>query len=102
MLRLESNGLVVIGNGSVLVAFFPISDAPVVKGHSVVGIQSDLLGVVRNGSVEVAFAPISGTPVGKGESVLRIESHRLAGGSITTGTLGREAYKGFPKVPVNF
>ena len=47
------DSLAVIGNGSVVVAFSAISDAPVVKGASVVGIQSDRLAGGRDSSVIV-------------------------------------------------
>src|SRR5262249_13578024 len=80
MVRIESNGLVVIGNGSVVVAFARISVAPVVEGFDVIGIQPDRLVVIGNGSVVVTFFPISEAPVLKSASDLRLESNGLAVG----------------------
>src|SRR5262249_54966607 len=64
VLGIESNALVVIGNGSVIVAFSHISETPAAKGVSVVGIQSDRLTVICNGSIGVAFFRISDAAVG--------------------------------------
>src|SRR5215813_988185 len=57
MVRIESNGLVVIGNGSVVVAFFRISDAPVVKSASDLRIES-------NGLAVGCDSPVIGAVVG--------------------------------------
>jgi hypothetical protein len=56
---IETNDLVEIGNGSIVLAFARIRVAPVAKGESVAGVQSYRLIVIGNGSIVVAFARIS-------------------------------------------
>ena len=54
-LRIESDRLVKIGNGSIIVAFVRIEDASVPKGVSTLGIDSDRLVKIGEGSVR--FVP---------------------------------------------
>ena len=70
---IESNRLVVISDGSVVVAFVPISIAPVPKGETAFGIEPDRLVKIGDGLVIVAFVCISDAPGAQGESALGIE-----------------------------
>ena len=67
------DSLTVIRNGSVVVAFTRISDAPVEIGTRFLGIELDGLVVIGNGSILVAFFRISDAPVYKGVSSVGIE-----------------------------
>ena len=71
------DGLVVIGNGSVAVAFSFINDATVYKGHSVLGIEANSLVAIGNGSVVVALVPISNAADYKSASVVGVGSDRF-------------------------
>src|SRR5262249_55277470 len=77
VVRIESDRLVVIGNRSIVLAFFRISDAPVAKGKRVVRIESDRLVIIGNRSIVIAFVRISDASVVEGIRV-GIESDRLA------------------------
>jgi hypothetical protein len=61
----------------VVVAFFHIKEAPIVKGGSILGIESNGLGGIGNGSVVITFFKIISGPLEKGVSVLGIESNGL-------------------------
>jgi hypothetical protein len=72
---IQSDRLVEIGNGSVVVTFTRITGAPIVKGGSAIRIESNRLVEIGNGSVVVAFVRITDTPLVEGGSALRTESN---------------------------
>src|SRR5262245_16329617 len=55
-----------------------VTDAPVAKSKSALGIESNRLIVISDGSLIVAFFCISVAPLCEGGSVCRVESNRLA------------------------
>jgi hypothetical protein len=77
VLGIESDRLIVISKGSVVVALVCISDAPVAEGESTLGVKSDRLVVIGEGSVMIAFVRISVASAYKGESAFGIESDCL-------------------------
>ena len=52
---IKSDRFVVIDNGSIMIAFVRIRNAPVAKGESALGIKSDRFAVISDGSIVVAF-----------------------------------------------
>ena len=77
LLGSSSNRLVVISDGSVVVAFVSISIAPAPKGETAFGIEPDRLGKIGDGLVIVAFVRISDAPGPQGETALWIEFESL-------------------------
>ena len=67
IVSIQSDRLVEIGDGSVVVAFSPISLAPDGEGVGGLWIELDRLAEIGDGSVEVAFSQISEAPVAKTE-----------------------------------
>ena len=76
-LGIESDRPVKISDGSIIVAFVCISDAPGAQGESIVGIELNRLVVISDGSVVGAYVRISIAPVPKGETAFGIEPDRL-------------------------
>src|SRR4029077_19934925 len=73
----KKDRLVKIGEGSVIVAFVRISDAPVAEGESAFGVKSNRFAVISEGAVVVAFVRISIASTNEGERAFGIESNRL-------------------------
>jgi hypothetical protein len=87
----KSDRLVKIGEGSVVVAFVRISDAPIAEGESAFGVKSDRLVVISEGAVVVAFVRKSVASANKGESAFGIEADRLVvigDGPVVVASLG--------------
>jgi hypothetical protein len=75
---IESNGLTVIGNRPVVVAFSHISETATVKGVGGSRVQPDYLAEIGNRSVVVAFPQICAAPIVKELGIVGIESNGLA------------------------
>ena len=73
----KSNRLVVIGDGSIVVAFIHISVTPVLEGEGAFGIESNCRVEIGNGSLIVAFVCMYDASVPKGMGALGIESNGL-------------------------
>ena len=73
----KSNRLVVIGDGSIVVAFIHISVTPVLEGEGAFGIESNCRVKIGNGSLIIAFVCIYDASVPKGVGALGFESNRF-------------------------
>jgi hypothetical protein len=73
----KSNHLVVISDGSIVVAFIQVSVTPIPVRESAFGIESDRLVKIGNGSFVITFVRIDDPSVPKGMSILGLESDRL-------------------------
>src|ERR1700730_11633969 len=72
--RLEPDGLGVILQRAVHVAFGAARNAPVVKGRGIVRLEPDGLGVILQRAVHVAFVAARKAPVVEGGGMVRLEA----------------------------
>jgi hypothetical protein len=70
---LEPDGLGVILQRSLHVAFGAARIAPVVEGIGIVGLEQDGLGVILQRSLHVAFVPARIAPVDEGLGIVGLE-----------------------------
>src|SRR6516165_6092903 len=73
----KSNRLVVISEGSFVVAFTQISVTPVLEREGAFGIESDCLAKIGDSFFIIAFVRIYDASVPKGMSILGLESDRF-------------------------